>query len=69
MLRKVWSSALVGAVAHCELVDSNAGQAGIYGPPDTGFPDDGVVAAGEADSPGWVLAVIMNSLLQPGACG
>ena len=47
---------LVGAVEHCELVDNNTGQAGIYGPPDTGFPEDGVVAAGESDSPGWVLA-------------
>lgn len=47
---------LLGAVAGCELVDQNRGRAGIYGPPDTGFPDDGVLARGADDSPGWVFA-------------
>jgi predicted amidohydrolase len=32
----------------------NHGTAAIYGPPDTGFPDDGVVAHGKPDTAGWV---------------
>ena len=37
-------------------VDENVGAAGIYGPPDLGFPDDGILALGELNEPGWVLA-------------
>ena len=47
---------ILGGVAGCELVDQNRGCAGIYGPPDTGFPDDGILARGTADTPGWVVA-------------
>lgn len=32
----------------------NVGAAAIYGPPDTGFPEDGVIAVGKLDAPGWV---------------
>jgi predicted amidohydrolase len=34
------------------------GAAGIYGPPDLGFPPDGIVAEGEIDRPGWVMGEI-----------
>ncbi len=47
---------ILGGVAGCELVDQNRGRAGIYSPPDTGFPDDGILARGAADTPGWVFA-------------
>lgn len=47
---------ILGAVAGCELVDQNRGRAGIYAPPDSGFPDDGILARGAADTPGWVFA-------------
>ena len=30
------------------------GAAAIYGPADVGFPEDGVIAVGKADSAGWV---------------
>jgi predicted amidohydrolase len=30
------------------------GAAGIYAPPDLSFPEDGVIAAGKLDAPGWV---------------
>jgi predicted amidohydrolase len=30
------------------------GAAAIFGPPDAGFPDDGVVTIGKADTAGWV---------------
>jgi predicted amidohydrolase len=32
----------------------NVGAAAIYGPPDAGFPEDGLVAVGKADTAGWV---------------
>lgn len=59
----VATSPLVGGVGACEIVDTNTGQAGIYGPPDLGFPEDGVIAAGEVDSPGWVLADISPAVI------
>lgn len=31
----------------------SAGVAGIFGPPDAGFPEDGIIAAGKAGNPGW----------------
>jgi len=39
-------------------VDENRGRAGIYGPQDIGFPDDGILALGAPDSPGWTYADI-----------
>jgi predicted amidohydrolase len=47
---------LTGGVPGCELIDANRGRAGIYAPPDRGLPEDGIVARGGADLPGWVLA-------------
>jgi predicted amidohydrolase len=34
----------------------NTGAAGVYGPPDTGFPDDGVIARGRLDQAMWLFA-------------
>lgn len=31
----------------------SAGVAGVFGPPDAGFPEDGVIASGKAGTPGW----------------
>lgn len=56
-------ASLIGSVEECIVVDANSGQAGIYGPPDTGFPEDGILAAGDADSPGWILADIRRDAL------
>jgi hypothetical protein len=39
-------------------VDVNVGAAGIYGPPDLGFPEDGVVALGPLNQPGWIYGEI-----------
>lgn len=47
-----------GEAAWCEVIDQNAGCAGIYGPPDAGFPDDGVIAQGAMNTPGWTRAQI-----------
>ena len=37
-------------------VDINRGAAGVFGPPDLGFPEDGVIAQGEMDKPCFVTA-------------
>ncbi|AHM05791.1 Hydrolase, carbon-nitrogen family [Roseibacterium elongatum DSM 19469] len=39
-------------------VDENVGAAAIYGPPDLGFPPTGVIAEGELNAPGWVMAEV-----------
>jgi predicted amidohydrolase len=46
----------VGAAPWSIAVDDNVGAAGVYGPPDRGFPDDGVIAQGAYCAPGWVVA-------------
>ncbi|WP_439552723.1 carbon-nitrogen hydrolase family protein [Falsiroseomonas sp.] len=48
-----WSAAL----------DENHGQCAVYGPPDRGFPADGVVAAGAPDQPGWMFATLDPALI------
>jgi predicted amidohydrolase len=54
---------LTGAVRACEIVDANTGAAGIFGPPDRHFPDDGILALGETDRPGWVVADLPEGAL------
>lgn len=51
-------SPLVGEAPWSPAVDVNVGAAGIYGPPDRGFPDDGVLAQGRLNEPGWIYAEI-----------
>lgn len=46
-------SSLVGRADWNEAVETNTGTGGIFGPPDTGFPSDGLLALGEIDQPGW----------------
>lgn len=46
----------IGRADWCEAIDVTTGAAGIYCPPDRGFPPTGVLAAGEIDVPGWVHA-------------
>ena len=46
----------VGEAAWSPAVDTNTGWAAAYAAPDHGFPDDGVLAKGELDRPGWVFA-------------
>ncbi len=49
-------SPTVGDATWSPAVDENVGAAGIYAPPDLDFPDDGVLAQGAMNDPGWVLA-------------
>lgn len=51
-------SPLVGEAPWSPAVDVNVGAAGIYGPPDRGFPDDGVIAQGRLNEAGWVYGEI-----------
>jgi predicted amidohydrolase len=51
-------SPLVGEAPWSPAVDVNVGAAGVYGPPDRGFPEDGVIAQGPVNEPGWVYAQI-----------
>ena len=46
----------VGEAPWCPAVDINHGSAAIHGPPDVGWPEDGVLAEGGVDQPGWVFA-------------
>lgn len=51
-------ASLVGAFPACPHVDENTGTGGVFGPPDTGFPETGVIAEGALNSPGWTFAEI-----------
>ena len=49
-------SSVVGPADWSEAVDISVGAGGIFGPPDKGFPDTGVLAVGEINQPGWTYA-------------
>jgi predicted amidohydrolase len=53
----------VGVAPFSAALDTNHGRAGIYGPADRGFPDDGVLAEGAPDAPGWVFADIDAAMI------
>ncbi len=48
-------SPTVGDAPWLATLDCNRGRAGVYGPADRGFPEDGVIAEG-ADAAGWLWA-------------
>lgn len=54
----VVQSPVVGAAEWTPSLGTSHGAAGIFGPPDLGFPADGVVATGEIDQPGWVFGEV-----------
>jgi len=49
-------SPTTGDAAWNPTADVNIGAAAIYGPPDMGFPDTGVLAEGVLNEPAWVYA-------------
>lgn len=51
-------SPTVGPAEWCPAVDMNTGAAAIYGPPDHGFPQTGVLAQGDLNVGGWVMAEV-----------
>jgi predicted amidohydrolase len=46
----------VGDAPFLAALDENHGYATVFGPVDRGFPEDGVIARGPMDTPGWVYA-------------
>lgn len=52
----VATSPTVGQADWSPAVDVNTGWAAVLATPDRGFPDDGVIACGEPDRPGWIFA-------------
>lgn len=54
----VVQSPTVGPAPWSPAVDENVGAAGIFAPPDLGFPEDGILAQGALNDPGWVIAEI-----------
>jgi predicted amidohydrolase len=51
-------SPTVGVAEWSPAVDVNRGAAGVFGPPDRGMPEDGVIALGTVDAAQWVFAEI-----------
>lgn len=49
---------VVGLAPWCAGMEENTGRAAIYGPPDHGFPPEGIIAEGVPGQPGWVYADI-----------
>lgn len=47
-------SSVVGEAAWSPAVDTSMGAGGIFGPPDVGFPDTGIISLGALNTPGWV---------------
>ncbi len=60
----VIQSPLIGNVDWLQAVDVNLGFAGFYGPVDRGFPDDGILAQGRWNEPGWVYADLSLEALE-----
>ena len=56
-------SPCVGPAPFCTAVENNVGMAGIFAPPDRGFPSNGVIALGEMNTPQWVTARLDLDLL------
>jgi predicted amidohydrolase len=48
----------IGDVDWLPVARRSAGVAGVFGPPDQGFPEDGVIASGKAGSAGWVCGEV-----------
>ncbi|NHN92058.1 carbon-nitrogen hydrolase family protein [Acetobacter sicerae] len=57
-------SPTVGDAPWLATLDENHGCAGVYGPVDRGFPDDGVIAEGKLDEPGWIFATLSPDTLE-----
>ena len=61
----------VGDAPSLATLDANRGYAAVFGPVDRGFPEDGVIARGEADRGMWVFAdldfVALDAVRENGA--
>ncbi|NUB46090.1 carbon-nitrogen hydrolase family protein [Fertoebacter nigrum] len=48
----------VGPCDWCPAVDENVGRAAVYGPPDRGWPETGILAETALNVPGWAVAEV-----------
>lgn len=53
----------VGPAPWSPAIDENHGAAAIYGPPDLGFPETGVIAEAAPDTPGWTYARVARAAI------
>lgn len=51
-------SSIVGGADWNAALGTTVGTGGIFGPPDTGFPETGILAAGALNTPGWTTAEV-----------
>ncbi len=49
-------ASLVGSAPWNDVAHTTTGMGGVFGPPDVGFPETGVVAGGALNAPGWTYA-------------
>lgn len=49
-------SPTIGSAPWSPAVDENVGAAGLFGPPDHGFPADGILALGQLNAAEWLYA-------------
>ncbi len=54
---------VVGAAPWCYGMEENTGAASVYGPPDRGFPSNGILAEGVVGQPGWVYAEVSRAAI------
>lgn len=54
----------VGTAPWSAALDVNRGFAAVFGPVDRGFPEDGVLARGALDTPGWVFCTLDPARLE-----
>ena len=54
---------LLGEAEWCAGVEMNRGRAAIYGPPDRGWPDTGILAETAMDVPGWAVAEVSHAAI------
>lgn len=47
----VAQSCLIGKASWCDFIDINIGQSGVYCPADTGFPENGILAQAQLNTP------------------
>lgn len=51
-------ASLVGSADWTDVADITTGMGGIFGPPDAGFPETGILAEGTLNTPGWTYAEV-----------
>ncbi len=57
-------SPCVGAAPFCTACAINVGAAGVFAPPDKGFPENGVVALGNMNQPQWLVQKLDLDLMR-----